>query len=285
MTTLTIQSEAAAEYVICQYMPDPFRREPRNVGVIVKHGGQVLHRFAGESTSGIDARRVRWIHDSQAYRQWVRFWTKNCTQQDWKERLLSSGKRHYYVIDGGCLLGSEQHEAEKVVDYLFAVLVDNAGLDQLLHDTVDNELNREFKVEVSALFRQQGLMSNQISSGHGAIFADRDLFGLTQPHRFAFVQFNGHKRPMELFDFDRTPRKTLEYHAGWARNAFLDVCKADQNVQPFALVAPPESIQKREAFDYAQGLLETVCEWVNLRDPRQSQEFINDCKRVAGLML
>ena len=285
MTTLTIQSEQLVEYFICQYSADPFRREPRNVGVIAHRDGKLAYRFVGETSTGIDRRRIRWIHDEDAYEQWVHFWTKAVTKPDWKSKLISSGKRNYFVIDGGLLAGSENDEMEKVVDYLFTVLVERDGLDPLIEEDDRPHSSKEFKAEVQNLFRANGLMANQKGAGRSPIYADRDLFGKKTPHRFAFVQSNGIKRPMEVFDFESSQTKHIIHHAGWARTAFEDVLDYEPTADPFALIRPPESLQKRDTFDHAAAMLRGCCTIIDVTNTRARESFIENCKMHAGLLL
>ena len=54
--------EESAEYLIAQYLRNPMRREPRNVGVIVVLGDTRAAKFIGEIADAgeIDGRSTKW---------------------------------------------------------------------------------------------------------------------------------------------------------------------------------------------------------------------------------
>lgn len=223
------QSEDLAEYFIFQYMPDPFRREPKNVGVAVHFRGEVQARFfarTAQSTDdkpAIDRRRTGRIKDPSTYAQWVKYWTKAIKQQNWKARLLESSKMQYTVIPGGQVGGVQDSGIEQVLEYLYNMLVEDNGFDVLVEDERASS-SIELRQEIQAVFTKEGLTASKKHSGRGQIYTDRDVFGTTGPFRFHFVQVNGAERPMEVFDFRRSPQRHLEYHIGWARTTWASGC-------------------------------------------------------------
>src|SRR5512140_1749356 len=64
-------------YLVAKYVPDPFRMEPRNIGVVVWADGQIAARFLGEN--GSEASRIRLpnrlhVSDRRQYEKWIRYW-------------------------------------------------------------------------------------------------------------------------------------------------------------------------------------------------------------------
>jgi hypothetical protein len=90
---------------------------------------------------------------------------------------------------------------------------------------------------------------------------------------------------MEVFDFEHSPQNHIELHAGWARSAFIDVLEEDTRAQPVAIITPPESLHKREVYEYASKLLVDCCQIVDLTRAACKDDFIADCKKHAGLLL
>ncbi len=166
---------------------------------------------------------------------------------------------------------------------MFETLVAHKGLDALIDDDMEVEKSsKRLTDRVASFFRDSGLLFSRARSNVAApIYRDRDLIGRTRPHRFAFVQMNGSKRPMEVFDFEHGNDTLLRYHAGWAKTAFTDI-QAD-DVDPFALIVHPESMRKREVFEYSMDLLKPVCNVVNLADAQEEFIFMTNCRKAAGL--
>lgn len=260
-------------------MEDPFRREPRNVGVIARFGDTVAARFVGQAPNGeLDGRKIRFAKDPAAYRQWVAYWTNTASAKSWKDELIGSSKRNYLVVDGGNI--ANFIDAEKAIDSLFSQLVS----DEIAENDGRPEVDKELKRKVHSLFRDSGLMSNQVGAGHAGIYSDKDLLGHKQFHRFTFVQVNGAKRPMEVFDFNRSARKNLERHAGWSKTAFLDIHEAGGEVHPFALMMPPTSASREDVYKYSRQILNEVCEFVDLSSNSETDAFLTDCRTAAGFL-
>ena len=66
----------SAEYLIAQYLHNPMRHEPRNVGIMVSSGASRAGRFVGEisDTGEIDRRSTKWTEYPRVYRKWLRYW-------------------------------------------------------------------------------------------------------------------------------------------------------------------------------------------------------------------
>ena len=67
-----------AEWLVAKYMPDLRRREPKNVGVLLRMGDSCFSRFLGEQSGGqIDGRHVHGLVNSvQNYKAWVGYWKR-----------------------------------------------------------------------------------------------------------------------------------------------------------------------------------------------------------------
>jgi hypothetical protein len=118
----------STEWLVAKYMPDLKRREPRNVGVMLRVGHRTLSRFAGERAGGgIDGRFLRGrVADVDTYRAWVNFWRHAVEDAgSLREVMQPTGDENYAVEYGGeRLLGSDAREAEDMLDYLYATLVE-----------------------------------------------------------------------------------------------------------------------------------------------------------------
>src|SRR3954454_1710704 len=91
------------DYWIAKYVDDPFRGEPRNVGVIVRSpAGTLLSRFVGEREDGtFDLRRLgqRFTHPN-LYRQWRDYWRESASRADF-DALTHQSNNQFFVEKGG----------------------------------------------------------------------------------------------------------------------------------------------------------------------------------------
>jgi hypothetical protein len=74
----------APRFLVAKYVPDVFRNEPRNIGIILWAPEITLARFAGEridSPGKVDDQDIpSFVASPEAYRQWVRYWRREVTK-------------------------------------------------------------------------------------------------------------------------------------------------------------------------------------------------------------
>lgn len=122
-------STKQAEWLVARYMPDLRRREPKNVGVMLKMGDLILSRFLGERSEGrIDGRRVNaFVNSVDNYKAWVSYW-QSVAGGGSKNLLALADKRgddSYFLEYGGeRMFGSEHTDPNDMLDYLYSVLVE-----------------------------------------------------------------------------------------------------------------------------------------------------------------
>ena len=94
-------------WYVVKYMPDLYRREPRNVGVVLLDDAGGLVRFFGQDP---DTGEVNTSHasvmvpETRAYRQWVHYFSHHAGQGTWPRVLESLQRRsfdNFYIEEGG----------------------------------------------------------------------------------------------------------------------------------------------------------------------------------------
>ena len=285
---MTIASEKVAEFMLCQYMGDTVRREPRNIGVIVVRDSEVACRFLGESQSGIDGRSLKFIREVDAYKQWVIHWKRLVAKGDKElsKRLLSSGKRNYFVIPGGSLAGSESDELDYVCDYLFSTLVSNGGVDELDDESDSLKSSKTLERLVATVFREASILGDS-SRLRAPVYRDKDLMGINHFHRFAFAQTNGVVRGIEVFDFNTIKSKQLKHHAAWTKVAFDEVKKAMGNhsvVDMVSIVQPALRPEFKETEQYCIDMLQDSCGICDWSKQRERESLVMKCSKSAGAL-
>jgi hypothetical protein len=118
----------STEWLVAKYIPDLRRREPRNIGVILRMGGQQLARFIGERAPGsVDGRSLRGrVADVQTYKAWVDYWRHAMLEAASLRDLVMPSTDESYVVEygGARLLGSEGLPPTDMLEHLYAALVE-----------------------------------------------------------------------------------------------------------------------------------------------------------------
>lgn len=130
-------------FLIAKFAPDLRRMEPRNFGVVVWSNGEIISRFAGETTVGGKSviRPPAHLHmeSANAYRQWVDYWrlimsrstikgsdgvARKCSDPEFVDILKSKSREQFMLVEGGYLLDSyKKKELQQIADELFEELV------------------------------------------------------------------------------------------------------------------------------------------------------------------
>lgn len=119
-----------ARWFVVKYIPDLYRREPRNVGVVLVEGELVHVRLLGlDPVSGqLDTASVSSvIPETRTYRAWVEYIVHHAKAGTWPRLLESLSRRplsNFSVEEGGtwCLAYDDPQE---LVTELYGSLVDD----------------------------------------------------------------------------------------------------------------------------------------------------------------
>jgi hypothetical protein len=127
-------------FLIAKYVPDVFRNEPRNIGVVLWSPDGVAARFAGERADAPgeinDADVPPFVVSPVAYKQWVRYWRRELSSEcvrptaggppvgrsapEYLDALRETGPGNYLLTDGGRFAEPVPAvELPQAVDYLF----------------------------------------------------------------------------------------------------------------------------------------------------------------------
>ena len=277
----------SVRYWVTKLVDDPFRNEPRNVGVVVKAGGELAARFFGENDNlQIDGRRIQWMRHPEVYRQWVDYWRGEINQGDLDE-VLGSSTVHYKVVSGGEVTDVAHDSLSEVVNYLYSVLVSEGGFREAL---VASEEAEEvvalvaLKTDIANVFKDSHLLADEddLLMPH-PIRIDVKVDGCNVTHSPSFVQKNGSLYVMEPVDFTKRQRTYSKDHAGWAAYMFKDIRNTKQNVDAYALVRMTDADQKHEEVKYSLQLLRNEAEIINWSDPSAQEKFIAGRCAVAKI--
>lgn len=159
-----------ARYLVAKYVPDIYRNEPVNIGVLTWIDGRVCSRFLGQKNDGtIDGRAAGIsgrIKSAQNYKQWIESWVTRLQGSHLQTRehgvvksdssefltaLATYGGGNYLLESGGEIMDEPSpDEVSSVTDYLFNTLV---GIpDEKEHYKSPDEVRDELLKEAEVLF-------------------------------------------------------------------------------------------------------------------------------------
>lgn len=280
----------AAKYLIVQHMPDLFRREAQNVGVIVRINGAVAAKFFGENSSDIlDARKTRVLPSPGTYTQWVEYWrrvlSKRSSEEAWTE-IMHTARDHYQVIDGGMVDGIREGTMEDVVNFLYSALVSEGGIASALGAPDEEEAVIRLAMDIESELKKQHLLTTSGGDLFGRInhpvTKSVPVEGAKATHILSFVQRNGHDVVMEPIDLSvRRDRKRMRERAGWASRVFEDVKAKRADTEAIALISAGADETNDKDARYALDLLSPYATIVNWQMAHDREMFIKDRMALA----
>ncbi len=282
-----------AEYMIAQYLRNPMRREPRNIGIIVALGDSRAAKFIGElaDTGEIDGRSTKWAAHPSVYRKWVKYWREQLGKggDDLFKRLSSANGDNYDVVNGGFVTDYGDDSPQAICDRLFSFLVSPDEMPSAAADPTESDWDisaRELEGKVLGEFRSRQLMSSAHvpPSVKHPIFHKRYVSGKRISHVPEFYQNNGRPYVMETINFS-TPRKgPAKYHAGYVAKMFDDIRNYDKATEGIAIVHASKAELQEDIVKNSLLLLSDSARIVNwtLADDRQA--FLEERERVAAAL-
>lgn len=287
----SVTMPGVARYLILQHLPDPFRREPRNIGVVVAKGDATAARFYGENAFGeLDGRRLRSFDYPDVYRQWVDFWKRTLrkakTSETAFDHLLKSGKSHFIVVPGGEVSDTASDSADRIAQYLYSLLVSDGGLNEALGGLEDpTPAATSFQSDVGAAFAQAGILANDDnpSSIKHPVRSRITIKGHSfDQYRPTFTQENGCLYVMEPVDLSMRNKQSAKDHAGMTAYMFNDIRRAHSNTQAISLVRYQAQDEELEPVRLALAILRNESDLVDWGEPLQRESFLRQRAEIAS---
>lgn len=284
---------AQAKFLIAQHVPDLFRREPRNIGVLVEKEGDRAARFVGESDPNeFDGRRLRSLPHAGVYRQWVSFWREMLEQGEPFESMIQSNGSHYRLLDGGSVSDTQDDSAGEIADYLHSLLVSDGGFAAAISSddfSLGERARRRFAEELEVELESRNLLASTDDSEIAYVrhpvrksVSIKGSKGLS--HTASFAQENGRLYVMECIDFERGRSSSLKDHAGWIAFMFNDIkaAREKQSTETISLVRGLDD-NEQPLLRYASELLlagsDRVLDW---DDAATRDQFLDEREAIAS---
>ncbi len=279
----------SAEYLITQYLRNPVRREPRNVGIIVILGDSRSARFSGEvsDTGEIDGRSTKWVAHPSVYRKWVKYWREQLRKDGdgLAERLAQTNGGNYDVIRGGFVTDYGNDSPQMICENLFVRLVETDETAPVSVGRAESDLDtssRAFEAQVATTFRQLGIMhGHQLPTVRHPILHNVPVAGTRMNHTPQFCQYNGHLCVMESLNFSTSRRLPIKHHAGYMAKMFDDIANNNSAAERVAMIHVSREDMEDRTVKYSRDLLSDSARLVNWLDLEERDVFLTDRQRMA----
>ena len=276
----------SVQYLIAQHVAVPLRQEAANVGVVVKCGDIVGCKFIGEDERGkLDGRRLRSFRFPDVYRQWVKHWREYLDREFSIEDLTEYNTAHYRLVQGGVVTDVGADPLEKVVDYLFRLLVKDDGAAYEDKTSERAMAVPSLKEEIANAFAKHGLLASAASDrelfSHHAIVENEEISGTSDArYRPQFSQENGSLHLMESFDLT-APSGSLESRAGFVAYMYRDIADTRGAVKAFSLVRGLAESATQHDTRNSICILKAESEIIDWADSKERNGFLEERLRLA----
>lgn len=290
-TTYNASSPGTAKYWIVQYVADPFRRETRNVGVIVQKDAACEARFfgEGETQGGFDNRTLRAFKHPKVYRQWVRYWKRVISESGpaLEQSLKMKAYGNFQILDGGFIDRTGADSLTSVCEYAYSMLVSEGRLEEALRSEISSaEANVALRDAVAKAFRELHLLGSGTEMFRAnPIYADQHVVGKKSSHQFSFIQSHQTLDLIEPLNLLTSQKRHARERAGWMAFAFNDVAlsQREKPVKAFVLAELPE--EHSDVTKYCLESLQGVATVVPWNDNKSRGSFLRDRENAAQLRI
>jgi hypothetical protein len=274
----------SASYWIAKYVDDPFRKEPRNVGVFVEANGAIVARFFGEREDGVfDARRIRskFLYPN-VYSQWRDFWRDKIKERDIAS-ILKGTTANFYVEVGGEVSDVGSDNSGEICHFLYTLLVGSGAIEAFEwkdFDDSDVDLAEDITValkEIDVLATTAELFNQR----RHPVVRNREVRGAHVTHTPSFSQQNGHLYVFEHINLNSSHINKAKERAGWMAYMFEDIKSIYKDAQTYSLVRP-EKEGGIEQIEYAKTILRGDSTVVNWSDENERGKFLQERKQIAA---
>jgi len=286
----------STRYIIAKHVSDVFRKEPRNIGIIVWSELGIEWRFWGlDSFGAFDGRKIpEFVNSKNAYQHWITFWVKELSKPqiefigsgkivpvqspEFIQAIQSGNSANFFLEEGGSILEPIPKEGLRALaDELFETIVTAEVIDEPDTSTLIKEecekIIKKTRLSDSRNFRRSQMLYPTIHSPRGDVVERIEFsygYGNGAPvwlgHRVALKRYKsqlGAQAILGCWRFDRA-----------IREGFIT---ADRGA---AFVCPTEEQLGDADITKALAVLGTV---TNVFDVRDEQSVKREFEKVAAI--
>jgi hypothetical protein len=274
----------SASYWIAKYVDEPFRNEPRNVGVIVEANGAITARFFGEREDGVfDARKIKskFLYPN-VYSQWRDFWRDKIKARD-LDSILKGTTVNFYVESGGDVTDTGADNSGEICHFLYTLLVGSGAIEAFdWKDADDSDVDLAEDITIALKEIDVLATTNELfNQGRHPVVKNRQVNGKHVPHTPSFSQQNGHLYVFEHINLSSSHINKAKERAGWMAYMFEDIKSVNKDAQTYSIVRP-EKEGGVEQIEYAKTILRGDSTLVNWLDDNERRKFLQERKQIAA---
>jgi hypothetical protein len=269
-------------YWIAKYVEDPFRNEPRNVGVIVRSGDTAVARFVGERETGTIDRRLlgQRFQYPEIYLQWVTYW-RNRIETGTLEDAVKAASSNYYLVYGGEVTDTASDSVDTVCAFLYTLLVSDEPIMAAFEVAAEADETKGLSSEISRSFTELNLLGDSPKLGvPHPIKRDETVRGKHVSHRPSFSQKNGALYVYEAIDLTFKRPKLIRERAGWMAYMYNDIKEAEGDAKAYSIYRPNKD-DAGGIVEEAKKILSGASVLVNWSDDKDRRAFLDERRRVA----
>jgi hypothetical protein len=272
----------SVRYWIAKYVEDPFRNEPRNVGIVVSTPDGMAARFAGERDDGtVDGRRLQSFKFAEVYKQWIQYWREQIRAEN-IEAITSATTQNYYVIQGGEVSDTGSDGADAICKFLYGLLVSDTPVMEAFELAIEGDTEIQLAQDVSATFSEWDILADHptLAVRH-PIKRKQRIQGERAVHQPSFSQTNGKLYVFEAIDFNSQKPKLLQERAGFMAYMYSDIRHlCSTNFEAYSIVRPKEG-DENDAIEYARTVLSGESEIIDWGNKEMKNQFLRERRTIA----
>lgn len=262
------------EWSVVKYIPDLWRNEPVNVGVVVRSGASARLRFFAESEAEpgkVDGRTARKrTPDTDSYKEWVAYFRRKLANGRWEDVLEAQRRRPdfpYVLQPGGSLPESSADTIQIVTDDLYRDLVDDVSESSSALDADDTGINDNAKQKVVRILSKANITVVEGVKVPALFHARNKSAEVRQDVRFTFGYRNGRHHL-----FEPVPNRQAAYSFFARAEAAFN---ADRTINLLAMY-PSSKFSQGEA---ELNVMETYSNAVDIDDEDLASRSVADLVR------
>ena len=265
-----------ANYYLVQHIPNPFRREPKNVGLIVHKGADVAARFLGEIQPGtIDHRKIKGFESPGLYEQWIEYWRFELRAgMDGIKSISQNVQGHFRLCPPTEVESVNGDAAQDILSRLYPALVGErqGGAALRLQDTIAKAFE-----SLKILSEDRGF-----AEVRHPVKQNVPVMGTRVPHRPSFIQeYKDDFYVMQAIDSHKPARARMI--AGYAAHMYLDLAKSapDRHVIPISIVRGIDHLNPEARREFIEVLSDASSRIVNWDYEPEQKGFLEHATDLA----
>jgi len=275
------------QYLIAQYLADPLRKEPRNVGVVARLGDRTLSRFLGEDEAGsFDKRKLKPLNQPDVFLQWVKYWQEQGQGVAKLEDLIDPDRSNYALIKGGEVFDTGNDPLEQVVDYLFSRFVGRGFAEAVREGDPVLVTSRQLAHSIAVEMLEMNILVSDHNTPEGILHPVRRrqpvVGGNSVVYRPEFSQENGALYLIETFDFTHGQGKRLHDHAGLTAYMYKDLrIQKGAGMHAISIVKSDPAQEDNEHTTNSKRMLQNEGDVIDWNDKVARAAFLEERRQVA----